>query len=367
MSWGDRFSQLFNDASDAAQAAASAALSSAKAAAQAVAQAAVDAGEAVVDASVAAAKATARAAVTAGKVVANTAVAVGEAVANTAVAAGKAVANTAVAVGQFVGDTVVGAWHVAGEVVNFAGSFAVITTAYLFSAAAYPFRLAAKLFSPTKSPNETVVVQCPGAEVDIFTNDYRKTLIDSKFAGANSPALRQAMNELSKSNPENVDKALAVLAKERDRPLEQIKQEYETYLEKRTKVDDAIAHSNGKLEPIDQLLPAQSDFMGSNWQLRYGKIVGDQFGIDPVFGAMLNPTGGMVGPGNKGLAPDAWYMPTPVAYHGAYHDATGYLFNYHDKTGPGYNYMNSPIGLSTDNPLAGQGTGIAQWTVNTLL
>ncbi len=322
MTWGDRFSQLFNDASDAAKSAASAALSSAKKAAKVVAQAAVDAGEAVVDAGVAAAKAAARGAVA--------------------------------------------AWHVAGEVLNFAGSLAVITTAYLFSAVAYPFRRAAKLFSPTKPPSETVVTQCPGAEIDIFTNDYRKTLIDSKFAGANSPALRQAMNELSKNNPENVDKALEVIAKERDRPLEQIKQEYETYLEKRTKVEDAIAHSNGKLEPIDQLLPTQSDFMGSNWQLRYGKIVGDQFGIDPVFGAMLNPTGGMVGPGNKGLAPDAWYMPTPVAYHGAYHDATGYLFNYH-KTGPGYNYMNSPIGLSTDNPLAGQGTGIAQWTVNTVL
>lgn len=64
-----------------------------------------------------------------------------------------------------------------------------------------------------------MVTQCPGAEIDIFTNDYRKTLIDSKFAGANSPALRQAMNELSKNNPENVDKALEVMAKERDSTL----------------------------------------------------------------------------------------------------------------------------------------------------
>ena len=348
MAWGDRFSQLFNDATDAAQAAASAALSSAKAAAKAVAQAAVDAGEAVVDAGTAAAKAAARA----------------------AVAAGKVAANTAVAVGQFVADTAVGAWHVAGEVVNFAGSFAVITTAYLFSAAAYPFRLAAKLFSPTKSTNETLVVKCPGTEVDILTNDYRKTLIDSKFAGANSPALRQAMNELSKNNPENVDKALQVLAKERDRPLEQIKEEYKTYLEKRADAQAAIDRARdagGELEVINKLLPDQSNFMGSNWQLRYGKVVGDKFGIDPVFGAMLNPTGGLVGPGNKGKAPDAWYMPTPVAYHGAYHDAMGYLYNYHEKAGPGYNYMNSPIGLSTDNPLAGQGTGIAQWTINTVL
>ena len=105
--------------------------------------------------------------------------------------------------------------------------------------------------------------------------------------------------------------------------------------------------------------------MGSNWQLRYGKVVGDHFGFDPVFGALLNPTGGLVGPGNKGLAPDGALMPEAVAYHGAYHDAMGYLYNYHNYC-PGYNYMHSPVGFSTSNPLAGQSTGVAQWIANTI-
>jgi hypothetical protein len=305
MSWGDRFTQLYNDASEAAQETAQATLSSAQAAAKAVA------------------------------------------------------------------DVAVGTGHVAGEVVNLAGSAAVITGAYLYSAAAYPFRQAAKLFSSTQTPQHTVVVQCPGAKVDIFNNAYRKKLVDSQFAGANSPAMRQAMVELSKDEPGNVDKDLQIIATERNRPVEQIKEEYETYRENRAAVLDRIAHSGNKLEPIDELLPEQSEFMGSNWQLRYGKVVGDNLGIDPVFGAMLNPTGGMVGPGNKGKPPDAWYMPTPVAYHGAYHDAAGYLYNYQKidekKVGTGYNYMQSPLGLSTANPLAGQGTGIAQWTLNTVL
>ena len=43
--------------------------------------------------------------------------------------------------------------------------------------------------------------------------------------------------------------------------------------------------------------------MGTTAQLRYGQVVGDAFGIDPVFGAMLNPTGGMVGPGNWAVNP----------------------------------------------------------------
>ncbi len=331
MSWGDRFAKLYNDASDAAQETARTTMASAQAAAKAVAHGAVKAGEAAVD---------------------------------SVTAAGKAVIGAAVATASAVADAAVVVGHIAGEVVNFAGSAAVITSAYLFSAAAYPFRLATKVFSSTNSPEKTVVIQCPGAKTDIFNNEYRKKLVDSQFAGANNPALRQAMVELSKDDPSNVEKNLQIIARERNRPVEQVKDEYDIYRAKRAMVIDRIDHSDNKLEPIDELLPAQSDFMGSNWQLRYGKIVGDNLGIDPVFGAMLNPTGGMVGPGNKGKAPDAWYMPTPVAYHGAYHDAAGYLYNYH-KTGPGYNYVESPLGLSTENPLAGQGTGIAQWTLNT--
>jgi hypothetical protein len=89
-------------------------------------------------------------------------------------------------------------------------------------------------------------------------------------------------------------------------------------------------------------------------------VVGDRLDVDTAFAAMLNPTGGLVGPGNKGLRPDGALMPESVAYHGAYHDAMGYLRNYQNQ-GPGYNYMESPFGFSADDPLAGQTTGIAQW------
>lgn len=367
MSWGDRFTQLYNDASEAAQKAAQATLSSAQAAAKAVANAATKAAEAVADAAQVAAKAALDAATVAARAGAEAA----RAAASAAKAAAKAAADAAVIAGKAVVEVAEGVSHVAGEVVNFAASASIITGAYLYSATTNPFRLAAKVFSSTEPPEKTVVVQCPGTKVDIFNNTYRKKLVDAQFAGANSPAMRQVMVELSKDEPGNVDKNLQILANERNRPVEQIKDEYETYRENRATVLDRIRTSGNKLEPIDELLPDQSEFMGSNWQLRYGKVIGDNLGIDPVFGAMLNPTGGMVGPGNKGLPPDAWYMPTPVAYHGAYHDAAGYLYNYQkiddEKVGTGYNYMQSPLGLSTDNPLAGQGTGIAQWTLNTVL
>jgi hypothetical protein len=200
------------------------------------------------------------------------------------------------------------------------------------------------------------------ASVDITTNDYRKTLVNSRFDGADDPALGQAMNALREPiSDEEAQPHLQKIAELRQRPLEEIRAEYRTYVELRQDQADRITARG--LEPIDELKDSQAGFMGSNWQLRYGKVAGDYLGVDPVFGSMLNPTGGLVGPGNKGKAPDTWYMPESVAYHGAYHDAMGYLYNY-QNAGPGYNYMGSPIGLATSNPLAGQATGVAQWSAN---
>ncbi|MEL7473597.1 MAG: hypothetical protein AAGK04_09795, partial [Planctomycetota bacterium] len=90
--------------------------------------------------------------------------------------------------------------------------------------------------------------------------------------------------------------------------------------------------------------------------LRYGKVVGEAFGIDPVFGAMLNPTGGLVGPGNTSIRTSD---ESCIGYHGTVHDAAGYLKNYH-KTGPGYDYRGDGW-LPTDWPIAGQISGIDYW------
>lgn len=238
-----------------------------------------------------------------------------------------------------------------------------------FIAAAYSIKAYTAIrgwFSETNPPAGTLVIPCRMTDkARIYTAAYRRSLVNSKFAGADTPALRDAMTALARDNPVDVERHLETIAKARQRPLEQIRGEYQRFRELQQQQRDKIKTSNGTVAPIDALNPEQADFMGSTWQLRYGKIVGDALDIDPVFAALLNPTGGLVGPGNKGLAPDAWYMPEAIAYHGAYHDATGYLYNYHNQ-GPGYNYMNSPFGLPTSNPLAGQMTGIAEWSVNTI-
>ena len=76
---------------------------------------------------------------------------------------------------------------------------------------------------------------------------------------------------------------------------------------------------------------------------------------------MLNPTGGMVGPGMDVLAPtDA---NSPVIWHGIFHDAGGYLLNY-QNSGPGYTYLASKqpaSGRRGADPLQGQVEGISYW------
>jgi hypothetical protein len=112
------------------------------------------------------------------------------------------------------------------------------------------------------------------------------------------------------------------------------------------------------------------DHWGSRRQLMFGKVVGDYLGIHPVFAAFLNPSGGIIGPSDKALTlvlehqfsgifnENAW------GYHGAAHDAYGYLYN-HYKIGPGYQYVDSSLNVidrvGTDSPLAGQISGYIYW------
>lgn len=189
----------------------------------------------------------------------------------------------------------------------------------------------------------------------LFSDGYMRGLIGSRFQGAGA-ALGAAMDDLFSdlTRPaDEVEGILVVIADLRGRPLEDIKSEYGKFQELMQERDAAGAAGVGGLSDF------HGSFMGSNTQMRYGSVIGDAFGVDPVFGAMLNPTGGLVGPGNWAIAGDD----TAVGYHGVIHDAAGYLHTYHG-VGPGYDYLGvDPI--PTTNPLSGQVAGVAYWTATT--
>jgi WXG100 family type VII secretion target len=203
-------------------------------------------------------------------------------------------------------------------------------------------------------PNNPLVARNPHS---LFTDQYMDSLVGSHIRGEDSQRLNNAMKDLAK-NPTgpDLDRAINEIADIRGVPADQLKADYQKFLQIREQAR-AIARQKG-IEPpeaIDDFF--HGDFMGSTAQLRYGQVVGDAFGIDPVFGAMLNPTGGLVGWGNFAVNPgddDA------LGYHGIVHDAAGYLHNYHDL-GPGYNYLGQEGHRDPDNPLTGQQSGVRYW------
>ena len=181
----------------------------------------------------------------------------------------------------------------------------------------------------------------------LFSDDYMTGLIGLEIPGAGGE-LGDAMDGLLEAeSPEDAETFLLIIADLRGRPVEEMRSEFGKFQE--------LAAERDAAGGVGGLGGGHPSFMGSNTQMRYGQVVGDAFGIDPVFGAMLNPTGGLVGPGNFAIAGDD----TAVGYHGVVHDAAGYLHTFHDA-GPGYDYMGLE-GRDTSSPLSGQREGIAHW------
>jgi hypothetical protein len=102
---------------------------------------------------------------------------------------------------------------------------------------------------------------------------------------------------------------------------------------------------------------ALASFAGSREALLFGTVIGEVLGLDPVFAALLSPTGGMVGPGGASYHVKGGVL----GYHGVAHDAGGYLCRRHGID-PGYEYIENRSGLPCEtSPLAGQVSGIGFW------
>jgi len=187
---------------------------------------------------------------------------------------------------------------------------------------------------------------------ELFQDQYLTDLSKSKIDGADSKALHDALTEFAKNPKGASDELLQRIADARGRPFNEIKAEYQRFL-KLAEQRDVNGVGKDPIVPLNE--KRFPDFMGSTTQMRYGKVVGDALGVDPVFGSMLNPTGGIVGPDNGLFDGDS----TAVGLHGIVHDAAGYLYNYHNA-GPGYDYL----GLEqrdTSSPLSGQRAGLQYW------
>ncbi|UTH76819.1 conjugal transfer protein TraG N-terminal domain-containing protein [Chromobacterium sp. IIBBL 290-4] len=226
----------------------------------------------------------------------------------------------------------------------------------------------------------------------VFSRPNLMNLPGWHFQGEGSEELKQAMSILQGSRDAltgkwepskglELERALQQVAHARGLPIEEMASNYSKFVGLfRGAEDRATQRGDFQTGPFREdekgearvpllsmrksgSIPDNSYHMASNNQLRFGKMVGDAMGLDPVFGALLSPTGGIAGPGNKEIG-NAVYAAgggrEVVTNHGIAHDAAGYLFNYHGR-GPGYHYVpNNPVQiLDKGNPLAGQVDGLA--------
>ena len=191
----------------------------------------------------------------------------------------------------------------------------------------------------------------------LFQDGYLRGLVGKSYAGADSGELRSAMNTLweNRHNPNSpaAQQALQQVANLRGQSLSDMQAGWQKYQQVLAQ-QEQVAQGKG-IDPAEGLNWMHPHFMGSTSQLRSGQVVGDAFGVDPVFGALLNPSGGLVGPGNNAVDLDD----SSIGYHGAVHDAAGYMYNLHN-TGPGYDYLGRE-GRDTSSPLSGQREGIKYW------
>ena len=201
----------------------------------------------------------------------------------------------------------------------------------------------------------------------LFTDGYMKGMIGRSFAGAGNQTLRELMHQMFSSPRTFTDGQLQDMARIRMRPIQDIRLEYQRFL----------AALDLRSRPVDTLSQSNRNHMGTTEQLRFGKVIGDALGIDPVFGAVLDPTGGITGPSNTNLNP----MKSEILhYHTVFHDAAGFLKDWYNL-GPGYIYVKNDQlvawGIGALNPVAGllyravtqmytpssgQVSGIVYWT-----
>jgi hypothetical protein len=173
----------------------------------------------------------------------------------------------------------------------------------------------------------------------VFSPGNLANLASSNIQGAGSPELQDAMKELAATPTPTgaaLDKILSKIAKLRGKSLKDLKAQFEKFLKVRAQAAD-IAASKGLPPPAPLSDALNNSFLGSEQELRSGELVGEVFGIDPVFGALLNPGGGLAANGSVPVTQSAEGLDDAAG------GAAVYLITFHN-TGPGVNYL----GAGTD-------------------
>lgn len=173
----------------------------------------------------------------------------------------------------------------------------------------------------------------------------------------------------SEHNSTEIPQILKDMHKEMDLTITfaQFEKQYHDYLRLLDDREDLIEYKNrcfSRLPEVEDLSDKKWNKWGCCNQFIFGKIVVDAINdkhkknLHPIWGCLLKPTGGIIGPGNKEMFNRCWTH--PLSYHACVHDAAGYLYQYHN-IGPGYNYLSWTSLIPTRIHYSGQISGIYFW------
>ena len=184
----------------------------------------------------------------------------------------------------------------------------------------------------TLATNELVLTPFDGSYNYKLLNISMLHVLEVLSAISTLPLSQEVYNQVLKEHVENMARSCGIEAHNFD----YFKSNFDLFMDLYEKRMSYVVNSGA--EEIELNNEATSQFRASKIHLIFGKIVGDALGLHPALGALLNPTGGIVGPNNSNIFYRAWSILPSFKKNGIIHDATGYLRYYHG-VGPGYKYL----------------------------
>jgi hypothetical protein len=181
-------------------------------------------------------------------------------------------------------------------------------------------------------------------------------VIDFNFPYQNDENLSNAILALSGDlKGKKLNKILKRISEVTNESLDETKKQYRRFQKELKKFS-----KEEKQRILGQIKEVKPEYLGSLQQLRFGQLLAEHLDLNPVFSALLSPTGGMIGPGS--VPRNIWFYSEKgvLAYHAAVHDAAGFLCN-RKNIMPGYEYITNDQEPCERSPLAGQFTGILYW------
>lgn len=197
-----------------------------------------------------------------------------------------------------------------------------------------------------------------GREKSDFTDaiDFGEALADA-FVALPNPHSVAEVKSFGKVCPSEIKTLLSFTSlSEKAKETQWI--EFLDVLERRA----SILEDNGL--KVANLAKAKDGVWGSKRQYAFGMIVSKLLKkaqwtneeLDPIWGILLSPTGGIAGAANAEVVIES--LANPIILHACVHDAFGYSYRYHN-VGPGYNYLGTPFTLfPKNNPLSCQLAGM---------